>query len=82
MARLNGSPRHGEWVSIVPHTLLYLIEHNSDFVAIDLLEPVHSQSVGLVLSNRDPPSPLTAALLRSALRDALQADFATVKLAV
>lgn len=57
--------RHGEWASIVPHAFFYVFGSASDLVAIDLVEPVHTQSIGLVLSDRDPPSPMAGALLGS-----------------
>jgi DNA-binding transcriptional LysR family regulator len=67
--------RHGGWSSIVPHTFSFVLGDPSDLVSIDLVEPVHSQSIGLVLSNRDPPSPMSAALLTSALDETLSFDF-------
>jgi DNA-binding transcriptional LysR family regulator len=60
---------HGEWASIVPHTLFYAIGGAPDLIAIDLVEPAHSESVGLVLSDRNPPSPIAEAL-RIAIADA------------
>jgi hypothetical protein len=44
-------------------------------VAIDLVEPVHTQAVGLVLSNREPRSPMSAALLAGVLESDLPLDF-------
>jgi DNA-binding transcriptional LysR family regulator len=71
--------RHGEWASIVPHTFFYVFSGSPDLIAIDLIEPVHSQAIGLVLSDRDPPSPMAGALLRS-IRDAnLEADLAAAR---
>jgi DNA-binding transcriptional LysR family regulator len=57
--------RHGEWASIVPHTLARLFFVPADLVAIDLVEPVHTQAIGLVLSGREPLSPMSGALLSS-----------------
>jgi hypothetical protein len=37
---------------------------------------VHTQAVGLVLSNREPRSPMAAALLASVLESDLPLDFA------
>ena len=67
--------RHGGWSSIVPHTFSYVFGDAPDLVSIDLVEPVHSQAIGLVLSNRDPPSPMAAALLSSVLTPGLTFDF-------
>lgn len=61
--------RHGEWTSIVPHTFAYVFAGAADLVAIDLVEPVHTQAIGLVLSDREPLSPMAGALLAS-FRDA------------
>ncbi|MEN2991158.1 LysR family transcriptional regulator [Tistrella sp. BH-R2-4] len=47
--------RHGAWSSIVPHTFFHVFGGNPDLVAVDLVEPVHTQAIGLVLSDRDPP---------------------------
>ncbi len=55
--------RHGEWSGIVPHNFFYVFGAAPYLMAIDLVDPVHTQSVGLVLSDRDPPSPMAAALL-------------------
>jgi hypothetical protein len=44
-------------------------------VAIDLVEPVHTQAVGLVLSNREPRSPMAGALLASVLESELPLQF-------
>jgi DNA-binding transcriptional LysR family regulator len=52
--------RHGEWASIVPHTFARLF---SDVVAIELVEPIHTQTIGLVMSDREPLSPMSGALL-------------------
>lgn len=60
--------RHGEWASIVPHPFAELFEGASDLVALDIIEPVHTQSIGLVLSDREPLSPMSGALL-SSVRD-------------
>ena len=68
--------RHGEWASIVPHTFSYVFGGASDLLAIDLVEPTHSQSIGLVLSDRDPPSPMASALLASTLETDVEAGLA------
>jgi DNA-binding transcriptional LysR family regulator len=59
--------RHGEWASIVPHTFFYVFGKTEDLVMIDLVEPMHSQSIGLVLSDRDPLSPMAGAVLASSV---------------
>jgi len=67
--------RHGDWSSIVPHTFSYVFGGTPDLVAIDLVEPVHDQAIGLVLSNREPSSPMASALLASVLESDLHFDF-------
>jgi DNA-binding transcriptional LysR family regulator len=69
--------RHGEWSSIVPHTFSYVFGDAPDLVAINLTEPVHSQAIGLVLSNRDPQSPMSNALLAAVLGGDIAFDFDT-----
>jgi DNA-binding transcriptional LysR family regulator len=58
----------GEWSSIIPHTFAYIFEGCEDLVLIDLVDPVHSQTIGLVASDRDPLPPLARALLSGATR--------------
>jgi DNA-binding transcriptional LysR family regulator len=57
--------RHGDWASIVPHTFARLFFGARDLVVLDLVEPIHAQAVGLVLSDREPLSPMSGALLSS-----------------
>jgi DNA-binding transcriptional LysR family regulator len=57
--------RHGGWASIVPHTFARLFFGAADLVAFDLVEPIHTQVIGLVLSDREPVSPMGGALLGS-----------------
>ncbi|WP_158810178.1 LysR family transcriptional regulator, partial [Beijerinckia sp. L45] len=74
--------RHGGWAGIVPHTFLHLFGALADVLAIDLVEPTHSQAIGLVLSKREPLSPMASAFLASAVdtdfkNDAGHRDIAT-----
>jgi DNA-binding transcriptional LysR family regulator len=57
--------RHGEWSSIVPHTFARLFFGGADLAQVDIVDPVHTQSIGLVLSDREPLSPMSGALLAS-----------------
>lgn len=57
--------RQGEWASIVPHAFARVVASASDFAALDLVDPVHTQAIGLVLSAREPLSPMAAALAAS-----------------
>jgi DNA-binding transcriptional LysR family regulator len=74
--------RSGQWSSVIPHTFLNLLGHReapfAGLTAIPLVAPEASQSVGLVLRERDPLPPLARALLKSAretdLSDTLDAS--------
>mgnify|MGYP002400774274 FL=1 len=54
--------RSGGWSSIVPHTFLDAFGAVSGVKLVPLVEPVHSQEIGLVVSDRDPLSPMARAL--------------------
>lgn len=75
--------RQEDFASIVPHTFRHLFGGTPDLVMIDLIEPLHRQAVGLVLSDRNPLPPMAAALSRVILDADLQnAVSAAEKLAV
>jgi DNA-binding transcriptional LysR family regulator len=56
----------GAWASIIPHTFAYIFSDCEQLTLIDLIEPVHSQAIGIVSSDRDPLSPLAQALMKCA----------------
>jgi len=56
---------HGEWASIVPHTFARMFFGAAEFVVLDLVEPAHTQTIGLVVSDREPLTPMAGALLSS-----------------
>lgn len=62
--------KSGGWSSIVPHTFLTLLGHDTAAVkglrAIPMIEPEATQSVGLVINEREPHPPLVRAFLKSA----------------
>lgn len=68
----------GVWSSIIPHTFSYLFSRCKDLILIDLIEPVHSQSIGLVASDRSPLPPLAQALLQCASRVTFDGELAPV----
>jgi DNA-binding transcriptional LysR family regulator len=74
--------RHGEWASIVPHTFFYALGAAADLVAVELVDPVHSQAIGLVFSDRSPASPMATALLDSAQHADIEAELARHQIAV
>ena len=70
----------GAWSSIIPHTFSYIFDGCEDLALIDLVDPVHGQTIGLVASDRDPLSPLARALLACANRLNLDAVLGGVEL--
>jgi DNA-binding transcriptional LysR family regulator len=70
--------RHGGWASILPHTFLYIFAKANDLATIGLVGPEHSQEIGLVLSSRDPPSPMANALRCAILGSDFDAELAAV----
>lgn len=60
--------RSGQWSSILPHTIMYLIAEMPGIVAIPLAEPDASHSIGLIAAEREPLTPLASAILDSASR--------------
>lgn len=58
--------RRGPWSSIVPESSFRGLGDAADLVGVPLVEPVHVQPIGLVLSDRDPLSPVAGALLKLA----------------
>lgn len=48
----------GQWSAIVPRQLLRFFGLPAGTRAIELVEPVARRTVGLVMSDREPPSPL------------------------
>lgn len=55
--------RRGNCASIVPHSFVHLLGSGAELVAIDLVEPEHSEAIGLIVSDREPQSPMVVALL-------------------
>lgn len=68
--------RQGSWVSIVPHSFFHVLGQQADLVAVDIVDPVHSEAIGLVISDREPRSPMAAALLAAALGVSIEVAFA------
>lgn len=56
--------RRGPWASIVPEASFRGLGETSDLISLPLIDPVHTQPIGLVLSERDPLSPVASALLK------------------
>jgi DNA-binding transcriptional LysR family regulator len=68
--------RQGSWASIVPHSVFHVLGRQDDLVAIDIVDPHHSEAIGLVISDREPRSPIAAALLSAALNAGIEEAFA------
>ncbi len=55
--------RFGHWSTVVPHTFLLLLGQPEHLVALPLVDPLGSHTIGLVASSRDPLTPLTRQLI-------------------
>lgn len=58
----------GKWSSIIPHTFAYIFAGCEDLAMLDLVEPVHTQTIGIVATDRDPLPPLARAFMASSTR--------------
>ena len=63
----------GHWSAIAPRHLLRFFGVPKGTQALELVEPVASRTLGLVMSDRDPPSPLARNLFALALPSDLAA---------
>ncbi len=70
----------GAWSSIVPHTFSLIFAGCNELALVKLINPVHTQVIGLVVSDRDPLSPLALALMKCAARLDLDAEFGPARL--
>ena len=59
----------GHWSSIVPRQLLQFFGIPEQTRAVALIDPVAVRSVGLIVADRDPPSPLARNLMAMPLPD-------------
>lgn len=58
--------RSGEWSTVLPHTISYLIGDGHGLLMLPLVEPSGSHELGLIVTDRDPVTPVAAALLAEA----------------
>jgi DNA-binding transcriptional LysR family regulator len=63
----------GQWSAIVPRQLLRFFGVPEGTVAIELVEPIAQRTLGLVMSDREPPSPLARNLFAMQLPDDIAA---------
>lgn len=65
----------GRWSSIIPHTFAYIFAGCEELLFLDLVEPVHTQTIGIVATDRDPLPPLARAFMSSSTRLNLELSF-------
>jgi DNA-binding transcriptional LysR family regulator len=63
----------GQWSAIVPRQLLRFFGVPEGTRAIELIEPIAQRTIGLVMSDREPPSPLARNLFAMQLPDDIAA---------
>ena len=66
----------GAWSSIVPHTFSLIFAGCKELALVKLVDPVHTQVIGLVASDREPLSPLAQAVMNCAAGLDLDLEFA------
>lgn len=66
MVALASHLRFGNYSAVLPKTLLAVIGNLPDMIAIPLVEPEVSHEVGLIVADREPPTPVAAAAVRVA----------------
>lgn len=64
----------GAWAGIIPRAYLETLDAPGRLHAVALVDPVHSQRVGLVTPDRDPAPPLAAAFMHHAARQSRAAS--------
>ncbi len=68
IASLFAHVRTGRWASIVPHPWLHVFGVPTGMRAVPLVEPTHTERMGLVVARRDPASMMAQALVDIARR--------------
>jgi len=66
MVALASHLRFGNYSAVLPKTLLAVIGNLPDMIAIPLVEPEVSHEIGLIVADREPPTPVAAAAVRVA----------------
>lgn len=69
--------RNGLWCAIVPHTFGFVFGGAKDLVLRDMAAPSHRQTIGLVLADRVPQSPMASALQTCAEEADIEQRFET-----
>ena len=65
---LVGHVETGQWVTILPLRIAAFLTTGKDLIAVPLSAPERSHSIGLIAPDRDPQTPVMAALLGYAAR--------------
>lgn len=65
----------GKWSSIIPHTFAYIFAGCEDLLFLDLIKPVHTQTIGIVATDRDPLPSLARAFMANGTRLNLEIAF-------
>ncbi|MFV0368618.1 MAG: LysR family transcriptional regulator [Hyphomicrobiaceae bacterium] len=60
--------KSGHYSSIVPHTFSYIFDGCENLILLDLIDPVHHQTIGVVTSDRTPLMPMARAFMDCATR--------------
>jgi DNA-binding transcriptional LysR family regulator len=58
--------RRGEWSTILPHTIRYLIGDEHGLLVLPLVEPAATHEIGLIVPDREPVTPTASALIAEA----------------
>ena len=58
--------RRGEWSTILPHTIRYLIGDEHGLLVLPLVEPAATHEIGLIVPDREPVTPMATALIAEA----------------
>ncbi len=79
LVTLQSHLRQGEWSTVLPHTITYLLGQHHGLLMLPLVEPSVTHEIGLIVPDRDPVTPVASALMaeigainvESAVRSAL-----------
>lgn len=80
MITLYAHVRSGRWSSVMPQAMVDVFGVPDGLAAVPLVEPNHGHDIGLVTSDRDPPTPMARALLAVCASDDLQDQLGAVRL--
>ena len=80
MITLYAHVRSGRWSSVMPQAMVDVFGVPEGLAAVPLVEPDHGHDIGLVTSDRDPPTPMARALLAVCASDDLQDQLGAVRL--